>query len=151
MKPATTSTLALALMLSAGTAHAALSQCRPSANCGSADKPCNTYISEGDTRTLTTSFQPGASVIRVRLCLNADAVCKDGANTQAASVFGYSGANVVYTKHLNVNSGLDTGGYTRLPALTRLNVRCNSAAPGAYCLVAWQHCKESLPLRSPGG
>lgn len=151
MKLSTTSALALALMLGAGSAHAALSQCRPSPNCGSADKPCNTYVSEGDTRTLTTSFQPGASVIRVRVCTKSDAVCKDGANTQTVSVFGYAGNQVVYTKHLNANSGYDTGGYTKLPALTKLNVRCSGASPGAYCLVAWQHCKESLPLRAPSG
>lgn len=148
MKLLTSSTMTLALMLQATAAHAALSQCRPAANCGSAGKPCNTYISEGDTRTLTTSVLPGASVIRVRVCPNADSVCKDGANTQAVSVFGYSGANVVYTKHLNVNDGLDTGAYTKLPALSKLAVRCSSASPGGYCLVAWQHCKEELPLKS---
>jgi hypothetical protein len=152
MKLATTSTiaLALALMLPLGTAQATLSQCTPSANCGSPDKPCNTYISQGATKTLSTSIRPGDSVIRVRVCLSADAICKDGANTQAVSVFGYSGTDVIYTKHLNINDGLDTGAYTRLPAISKLRVRCNSAAPGAYCLVAWQHCKEELPLQSPG-
>ena len=143
--------LIAALALLPAMPAAALSQCKPVADCSSSGKPCNTYINEGDTRTLDTRVLPGASVIRVRVCTAADAVCKDGANTQAVSVFGYAGNNVVYTRHLNVNSGFDTGPHTELPSLTRLAVRCNSASPGAYCLVAWQHCKESLPLRSPGG
>jgi hypothetical protein len=150
MQSTTTSTIALALMLATGSAHAALSQCRPSPDCGSAGKPCNTYVSEGDTRTLTTSVLPGPSVIRVRVCTKADAICKDGADTQAVSVFGYAGEKVVYTRHLNANSGYDTGGNTELPALSKLDVRCSSATQGAYCLVAWQHCKESLPLKAPG-
>jgi hypothetical protein len=151
MKTMTTTMLALALMLATGTTHATLIQCRPSPNCGSADRPCNTYIDEGDTRTLDTRVLPGASVIRVRVCTKEDAVCKDGTNTQTVSVFGYAGSQVVYTRHLNVNDGYDTGGYTKLPSLTRLAARCSGASPGGHCLVAWQHCKEPLPLRAPGG
>jgi hypothetical protein len=143
----TLSGIALALLLQVTSAHAALTSCRPSPNCGSADKPCNTYITQGDTRTLSKNYQIGTSVIRVRLCTNGDSVCKDGANTQAISVFGYSGANAVYSKHLNSNGATDTGSYTKVPKLTRLAVRCNSVAPGQYCLVAWQHCKEAPSLK----
>lgn len=139
---------ALAL-LPAGPAFA-LAQCKPVADCASSGKPCNTYISQGDTRTLDTRVLPGASVIRVRVCTKADAVCKDGANVQTVSVFGYAGSQVVYTRHLNATDGYDTGGYTQVPSLTRLAARCSGASPGGDCLVAWQHCKQPLPLRAPG-
>ena len=145
MKALTLSVLCALACLQAPQASA-LSNCAPVANCGTPDKPCNTYIAQGATRTLDTSFLAGPSVIRVRVCTQADAVCKDGADAQAVSVFGYSGATLVYTKHLNLNSGLDTGPYTKLPALTQLKARCSTVAPGAYCLVAWQHCKEALPV-----
>lgn len=149
MKTRITSIFATLALLSSTPAFA-LSQCKPVANCAASGKPCNTYVHEGDTRTLHTSILPGASVIRVRACTKSDAVCKDGADSQTVSVFGYAGNTLVYTRHLNVEDGFDTGGYTKLPALTRLTARCSSAAPGGYCLVAWQHCKEPLPIRARG-
>lgn len=148
MKLMTTTLLAsLALFAQATPAHA-LDNCSPSPNCGGPGKPCNAYINQGATKTLITDYTAGAAVIRVRLCLNGDTVCDGGKTPQAISIFGTSGGNAVYTRHLNLTDGQDTGPYTLIPSLTKLKVRCNSTT-GQSCHIAWQHCKESLPVQTP--
>ncbi len=140
---AITSTLfaAIALLAHAAPAHA-LGNCKPSPNCGSPDKPCMAYITHGLTKTLITDYTAGASVIRVQACLNTSDLCVSGTFPQSVTVFGYvaGNPNAIYQKSLTVNSP-DTGPYTLLPHLNRLDVRCNNVQ--GNCKVVWQHCKES--------
>src|SRR5689334_1916388 len=140
--------LGLVLVFPAG-ARAALGFCRPATNCTAADKPCQNYIMEGDTESLIPSPVAGAAVIRVRACLPGTTdVCSGGPSSQTLTVFGYSGQTQIYQFTLNTVTGaIDTGGYTRLPGLTRLAVRCNSAT-NTNCRIAWQVCKEELPVGS---
>ena len=138
----------LACLLAAGTALAQLGQCRPAANCTAADKPCMKFVTEGDTQSLKPSPAAGDAVIRVRACNVANDVCKSVATNQTVSVFGYEGQRQIYFKTLSFQGDSDTGDYTKLPGLTRLAVRCNSVS-GQYCKVAWQICKEQLPVKSP--
>jgi hypothetical protein len=137
---------AVALLMHAAPTRAELSNCTPAPNCGAPGKPCMEYVSQGTTETVMTSFLPGVSVIRVKLCSGPDAVCVSGNSQQTLSIFGYAGSTKVYENHLNTQGVTDTGPYTALPALTKLNLRCNATAGGS-CKVVWQHCKESLPIQ----
>ncbi|PRQ05159.1 hypothetical protein [Enhygromyxa salina] len=122
-----------------------LTQCTPAFNCTTPDKPCYTTIGEGVTKNLVTNNQLGASVFRVRMCTSLSSVCKSASYPQTMSVFGYSGVNSVYEKHLHGGVS-DTGPYTEIPSLTNLRVRCNTAYPGSACKLAWQHCKKTGSL-----
>ncbi len=139
--------IALLYLLTASMATAQLGQCRPAANCASADKPCVKHVTQGDTQSLKPNPAAGTAVIRVRACLGANDVCNSGVATQTLSVFGYKGREQIYFKTLSNSGDTDTGNYTKLPGLTRLAVRCNSVV-GQYCKVAWQICKEQLPVKS---
>lgn len=100
------------------------------------------YITHGVTKTLITDYTVGAAVIRVQACLNTSDLCASGTSPQSVTVFGYvaGNPNAIYQKSLTFNSP-DTGPYTLLPRLNRLDVRCNNTQ--GYCKVVWQHCKES--------
>lgn len=141
------SIIALLALVPVGAAMAKLSQCRPAADCTSADKPCLNYINATETESLTPSPVAGAAVIRVRACLaGVTDVCSGGPSSQTLTVFGYAGRKQIYQFTLNTVTGkLDTGPYTKLPGLTRLAVRCNSV-DGGNCRIAWQVCKEELPV-----
>jgi hypothetical protein len=144
------SIIALLALAPVEAAMAKLSQCRPAADCTAADKPCMNFIAETETESLTPSPVAGAAVIRVRACLaGVTDVCPGGGpQSQTLTVFGYAGRKQIYLFTLNtgVRGKLDTGSYTQLPGLTRLAVRCNSVGPGGNCQVAWQICKEELPV-----
>lgn len=139
----------VALLIHSAPASAQLAYCTPAANCAAAGKPCDNAITHTDTESLGLSPVAGASVIRVKLCTQTDSVCDQYNTTQAVTVFGYVGTQVVYQKTLSsltADGDRDTGPYTRLPALTRLSVRCGNSGAGNLCRIAWQHCRESLPI-----
>jgi hypothetical protein len=141
-----TISLSLLAAFSVSAGAVTLVNCKPAKNCGAAGKPCNEYIHEGATETMSTNLLPQVSVIRVRVCTKSDSVCNDGADTQAVNVYAYKGAQLIKQWNLNQNSGYDTGGYTRVPGMTKLTIRCASSLT-ANCLVAWQHCLEPAKIK----
>jgi hypothetical protein len=131
-------------------AQAALGFCTPAPDCTAAGKPCDNAITHTQTEELGLSPVAGASVIRVKLCTGSDSVCGNANSGQVVSVFAYSGNTLVGTWVLNsfsTNGIVDTGPYTKLPPLTRLAVRCNNSGVSNLCRIAWQHCRETLPIQ----
>ena len=139
----------LTVVLGATAARAELAACRPTANCGDANMPCRNLITEGQVEKLRPNPVAGDPVVRVRLCLGGYPGCdlSDDKIVQAATVWGYAGQKQIFEETLTAAKP-DTGPYTKLPGLTELRVRCNTASPGSHCRVMWQVCRETLPVKN---
>lgn len=154
--------IAVLILLASTSAYAKLTQCRPTPKCVLTDgveelptNPCHMFIDQGETKTLKPSPVAGAGIIRVHLCdVPSDAEpcgSHGGPLWQEVSVLGYAGNQKVYAKTLSGKSGpIDTGPYTKIDGLSRLDVHCKTAeTKDAKCSLIWQICREELSLQIP--